>query len=166
MERNTIVFWLILLGIILVGGIASAEIDYVSSGGDADRWECNENLGCYLDNVCYSWGYRMDKMFCARENFTTYAQVYPWLDQYEEGENCINNFECESNLCANGVCTNLEKEINERVDAKMEEIKKELIFKAEQQINELSNQEISNNQSTSDKNLLEQFLEWLKTIFS
>jgi hypothetical protein len=53
--------------------------------------------GCFLDNKCYSWGYRKDRKFCsdAEEEFVI---------QNDEEAQCQNNFECSSNVCISGTC--------------------------------------------------------------
>ncbi len=65
--------------------------------------------GCYYNDRCIPFGTRL-----MVNNESVYCDIDSALKkQKEEGEECMNNYECKSNLCSNGKCYNLEKEMKE-----------------------------------------------------
>lgn len=54
---------------------------------------CN---GCDLDTFCYPLGYRKEGNYCSGNK--------TFIPQLKSDDSCENNFECGSNVCANGKC--------------------------------------------------------------
>jgi len=63
---------------------------------DRDKGICN---GCLLDTKCYPLGFRKEKTYCD-DNSSTF------LNQKVADSLCMNNFECDSNICASDKCVN------------------------------------------------------------
>lgn len=57
------------------------------------RYESRQ--GCALEGNCVSIGTRLDNKYCAGEEFVM---------QKQEQENCINDYECASNICTKNDC--------------------------------------------------------------
>ncbi len=75
--------------------------------------DCQNNGGCFDNktNRCYSIGYVRKGTFC-KEDGITYGYVLHksgFVNQSSEGQNCTQNYECNTNLCSNNVCVNLTK---------------------------------------------------------
>jgi len=52
--------------------------------------------GCELNNQCVPLGYRTRGEFCDLGS--------EFSEQKTEGQQCLNNFECDSNVCVSGEC--------------------------------------------------------------
>ena len=57
--------------------------------------ECS--TGCLYNTNCLSFGIRVGKQYCGIEN--------KFWEQKEKKEVCDNNFECQSGLCIDSMCT-------------------------------------------------------------
>jgi len=53
--------------------------------------------GCYVDEVCYPYSYRMDETFCD-------IDTKSFISQYEDDSECLFNYSCSSYLCVDGKC--------------------------------------------------------------
>ncbi len=66
--------------------------------------------GCLQNGACLSIGMRIMK-----DDIPSYCDVSNSIKtQKEDGENCLNNYECKTNYCSNNVCVNLQKELEEQ----------------------------------------------------
>jgi hypothetical protein len=74
---------------------------YANCGAGGDN-SCN---GCRIDDKCYPYGIRKDKEFCNLEG--------DFDKQFRDGKICQNNYECLTNACVSGECTDLAGEIRE-----------------------------------------------------
>jgi len=63
---------------------------------------CN---GCEKVDKCYPYGTRISEEFCGLSS--------EWDDQKPLEEDCDNNYECSSNQCTNGVCSDLAAQLEE-----------------------------------------------------
>ena len=79
----------------------TGELDSYSKCGIIDG-SCD---GCRVDDRCYPYGVRMEKEFCNLKG--------DFSNQLKDGKTCQNNYECTSNACVSGVCTDLAGEIRE-----------------------------------------------------
>lgn len=65
--------------------------------------------GCYYIDKCVPFGTRL-----MINNESVYCDIDGGLKkQKEEGEACMNNYECKSNFCSNGKCYNIVREMKE-----------------------------------------------------
>jgi hypothetical protein len=63
--------------------------------GGSEEVTCTDS--CKLDNDCYKYGYRKSGNYCSEISGI-------FKPQKVEDRVCENNFECESNMCADGAC--------------------------------------------------------------
>ncbi len=137
---------------------------------------CNGN-GCFFDNHCYQYGYRKDNEYCADEfivRFSNGGERYTekdvFINQSEDGKNCVQNYECKTNLCLNKICTNLNEEINNRVVIEVEKTRQTEIANIEKDVEYINNYEntsLSNSKETApeEKNIFELIFNWFGRIF-
>ena len=86
-------------------GIYDSCTDELISYGCGNQ-ECN---GCTANGSCLNYGTRL-----AEGGEPRYCDILnTWLRQKEENIGCQNNYECESNSCLSGVCTDLKQELQE-----------------------------------------------------
>jgi len=68
--------------------------------------ECSN--GCSLNDRCVPYGTRVangDAKYCAIDG--------SFKAQHENGAECQNDYECESNQCLSGTCQSLDKQLSE-----------------------------------------------------
>lgn len=82
-----------------------------SGGGD---WGCNN--GCKHEGSCVPFGYRLIK-----DNIEKYCDISGNLiDQKVVNTSCQNDFECLSGQCGNGICYNIQEQVNQ-IESKVDE---------------------------------------------
>jgi (2Fe-2S) ferredoxin len=74
---------------------------------EVDETSCTLCNGCFIDNKCYSYGFRMNVSGIGKYcNFQgTFA------NQRDTDSICQDSYECKSNFCSEGKCVNLVTEI-------------------------------------------------------
>jgi len=134
--------------------------------------------GCFDDDTCYPYGYTKEEKFCAvnyvlidENGRVKYTAKSIFVEQVKTGKNCSNDFECLTNLCLGEICTNRTEEINRQVDVKLNEMKQEIVYKIDENIEKLNETEnISVNtehgEVVVDKSIIGKVLNWFKEIFS
>jgi hypothetical protein len=70
----------------------SGEIIPLECDGDGDG-SCP---GCLVADKCYTIGYRKAGEYCSDD--------LDFVSQVAADESCVNNFECNSNVCVSGEC--------------------------------------------------------------
>ena len=144
-----------------------------NSNYNKDETECGENKGCFLHNKCYPYGYMKDGKYCSDKDpfyYKNYKVEIPgFVNQTETGKFCKDNFECETNLCQNGLCINITEQVNNQVNTKLNEIKSNIVSDVEEGINQLNDSEkyyveVDNHNVAVDKTMLKKFLDWFKNV--
>ena len=78
-------------------------------GDSVRRCEYETNQGCEFSNRCIPVGSRLDendlRKFCEFDGSL--------LEQKQDKKECNNNYECQSNSCSKGVCTNNSYEVRD-----------------------------------------------------
>lgn len=140
--------------------------------------------GCLFDKKLYSYGYVKNGMYCAEEydvKFTNgqhrYTQTDVFVEQKNISEECVNNFECKSGYCSEGICKNQTTEINNKitgevsasVDKEIDERKDEAINQLETKLENLDENKtysvkIDNVEIPVNKNIMKQVLNWFREI--
>ncbi len=79
---------------------SGSVIEVTSSSAESGGLGSNENPvicdGCILGDKCAPIGYRIKGRYCSLNS--------EFADYLEEGQNCENNFECDTNICENNQC--------------------------------------------------------------
>jgi putative cell wall-binding protein len=99
--HNKIFFYLFLS---LSLGIA-VFFTFASAGESTTNEEECASVGCFSEGRCFSFGDRMEKAYCAINGKVN--------TQKENSKECDNNYECASNSCISGLCT--EKDVYTKI---------------------------------------------------
>lgn len=74
---------------------------------------CKKLGFCWDDNKCYPIGYIQGEKYCSDKDpyyFEKYKiEVSNFVNKSETGKECINNYECKTNICSENLCLNLTK---------------------------------------------------------
>lgn len=146
---------------------------------ESEKESCQENKGCYTNGKhkeCYPYGYILNNSYCAGEGRNSLGKTAEesagFKEQKSTGEKCLQNFECLTNFCSEGICINETEEINRQVDIKIDEMKQDIVYKIDKGLDKLNETE-SLSISTGplggvsvDKSVVERVLIWIKEIFS
>jgi hypothetical protein len=142
--------------------------------------------GCLFDKKLYPYGYIKDGKYCAEEynvKFPNgqhrYTKTDVFVEQKNISEECINNFECKTNYCSEGICKNQIEEINNKitgeisvsVNKEIDERKDEALDKIEAQLENLDENKtysvkVENVKIPVNKTIMKQFLNWFKEILN
>ncbi|HDK42417.1 MAG TPA: hypothetical protein ENG87_03490 [Candidatus Pacearchaeota archaeon] len=137
-----------------------------------EQINCKKAKRCWDGFGCRPLGYRSGEMYCTKVKvYSGLIYEVGFANQSKIGASCNNNYECETNICLEEVCISRTDEINLQVDAKFEELKQEIVDKAEEELNKLNENEtysleVEDEKVSVDKNIIEKILNWIKNIFS
>ena len=86
---------------------------YDSCTGELIRWDrCGSNdcTGCYSDSKCLPYGTRLTN----ENSKPIFCDIDASLkEQKQEEAECQNNYECTTNSCSSGKCSDIQKELKE-----------------------------------------------------
>jgi len=135
----------LLIGINFVGAVGD---DNIRRSYDSDfqlRYNEDEDDNCKFGEClsldgkhCYSMGTRysfipeiyehMEEEIIPKYATTyIYCQDHDFVYQKSNGESCVNNFECQTYICLNNICIDLNEEISRLVNVRIEEIKQGIL---------------------------------------
>ena len=95
-----------------VSGVSVSSYDNVKSYTPSQaEIDCSKTGGCFDNktNYCYSFGYIKNGTYCSENAKSPAHYVGAFVNQSKVGEDCEQNYECDTNLCSNNVCVNLAK---------------------------------------------------------
>jgi len=86
-------------------------VNYVQDPCEASLYDAAVcTTGCNIDGKCIPYGQRLQN----KEKENVYCGLLEDLEnQKQDGASCQNNYECFSNQCSNGQCTDLAKKLEE-----------------------------------------------------
>jgi len=91
------------------GEIISLEPEPQPNEKSQAEIDCQKNIGCFLNNVCFSFGFVNNGTYCSEKGKFITAGIYrsTFVNQSETGDSCIQGYECKTGICSNGICTDL-----------------------------------------------------------
>ncbi|MBU2052662.1 MAG: hypothetical protein KJ721_00270, partial [Nanoarchaeota archaeon] len=127
---------------------SSSKINSDGENHEGEKEDCHLNKGCYTNGnhkECYPYGYILNGTYCSGEGRTlsgkTAEESAGFKKQKATGEECEQSFQCITNFCSEGFCINKTEEINRQVDAKIDEMKQDIVYKIEGSLEELNQTE-------------------------
>ncbi len=139
-----------------------------------EELQCKRVLGCWDEEFlqCREIGYRKNGTYCYNLKLlseNTLWNMGTFINQTKNGEECNESYECESELCLEGICLDKLEEINRQVDKKLERLKQEINSELEEKLENISqtkNKSLENvNKINSNISIIKRVLNWMKNIF-
>ena len=170
------VFLIAIMGLVFFGLVSAATypapftegavVNVAKSPPSSEEVTCKSMKGCWVDNECYPYGYRIEGQYCGldrgfREKYK--IEIYSILNQSKSDEFCENSFECKSSFCFKDGCVDTIKTVYEGVvrinKSDLEELRN-IIESAETSMGKDYDEEVSNSFFSSLISLLKRIFGW------